>query len=159
VPSQKGADRIFGLASALLAVLFVTIAVPGISGDWGQDADYYVVGPRFFPYVAGSLTLIFAIMIALVPDGGNRIATLRAPGVARNVAAAMAIAIAYVALLDFLGFTVATVLALIAFCLTFGERRWYVLLPLALIVAIATQQAFGELFMLELPAGRLGLSF
>jgi len=90
-----------------------------------------------------------------VPDGGSRIATLRAPGVARNVAAAMAIAIAYVTLLDILGFTIATVLALIAFCLSFGERRWYVVLPLALIVAVATQQAFLELFMLELPAGRL----
>jgi putative tricarboxylic transport membrane protein len=155
VPAEKRADRIFGLVSALLALLFVTIAVPGISGDWGQDADYYTVGPRFFPYVAGSLLLVFAILIAVVPDGGSRIATLRAPGVARNVAAAMAIAIAYVALLDILGFTIATVLALIAFCLSFGERRWYVVLPLALIVAVATQQAFLELFMLELPAGRL----
>jgi putative tricarboxylic transport membrane protein len=154
VPAEKRADRIFGLASALLALLFV-IAVPGISGDWGQEADYYTVGPRFFPYVAGSLLLVFAILIAVVPDGGSRIATLRAPGVARNVAAAMAIAIAYVALLDILGFTIATVLALIAFCLSFGERRWYVVLPLALIVAVATQQAFLELFMLELPAGRL----
>jgi len=155
VPAEKRADRIFGLASALLALLFVTIAVPGISGDWGQEADYYTVGPRFFPYVAGSLLLVFAILIAVVPDGGSRIATLRAPGVARNVAAAMAIAIAYVALLDILGFTIAIVLALIAFCVSFGERRWYVVLPLALIVAVATQQAFLELFMLELPAGRL----
>ena len=157
--SRKRADRIFGLVSALLALLFVTIAVPGISGDWGQDADYYTVGPRFFPYVAGSLLLFFALLIAFVPDGGSQVTSLRAPGVARNVAAAMAIAIAYVALLDTLGFTIATVLALVAFCLSFGERRWYVVLPLALIVAIATQQAFHELFMLELPPGQLGWSF
>lgn len=154
---RRRADRVFGLVSALLATLFVTLAVPGISGDWqtGDEARYFTVGPRFFPYVAGGLMLLFSVLIALAPDGGSRIASLRAPGVARNVGTAMAIAIGYVALLDVLGFTLASILALTVFCLAFGERRWYVVLPLALIVAFATRVAFQELFLLELPTGRL----
>lgn len=155
------ADRLFGATAACLALLFLIVAVPSISGDWqqGADARYFTVGPRLFPYVAGGLTLLFSVLIALRPDGRNRIATLGAPGLRRNVAVAVGVAVGYVALLDVLGFVAASALALAAFFLGFGERRWLVVLPMALVVPVVVKTVFLEMFMLELPSGMLDLPF
>lgn len=154
-------DRIFGIAASILSLLFLTIAVPGISGDWqsGADARYFTVGPRFFPYIAGSLTLVFGILIALSPPGQNKINAIKDPKARNNVLLALGLAFGYVALLEVLGFTPATVLALTAFFLSFDERRWYLIVPIAVGVPLVTKYAFMKAFMLELPPGLLELPF
>ncbi len=154
-------DRVFGIAAALLSLLFLAIAVPGISGDWqsGADARYFTIGPRFFPYIAGTLTLVFAILIAIHPSGGNKIKALTNPVARRNVILSLALSVGYVALLDIFGFILATAVALVAFFLTFGERRWFLIGSIAIGVPVATEYAFLKAFMLELPSGLLELAF
>jgi len=153
--SQRRTDRAFGAVSALLAILFLVFAVPSISDEWrtGAEAHYFTVGPRLFPYVAGSLVLLCALLIALRPEGGNQLGAFRDRVARRNVLAGLGVAIGYVALLVPAGFTVSSLLAITAFCLIFGERRWYVVLPLAAVVAFGTPWVFLEFFYLELPAG------
>lgn len=152
-------DQIFGVASAVLALLFVVILVPSITGDWqqGEEARYFTVGPRLFPYIAGGLTLIFAVLIAVRPDGQNRFAAFSDPLVRRNVIFAIVLAAAYVALLETLGFILSSVLTLIAFFIGFGERRWYMVLPIAVAVPVVVLVIFAKFFKVTLPTGFLAL--
>lgn len=154
-------DRYFGIGAAILSLLFLTLAVPSITGDWqqGNDARYYTVGPRFFPYIAGSLTLIFGLLIAVRPEGGGSFASLLDRDKRRNFLYAFGISIAYVALLDVIGFVIATIVSLVAFFLCFGERRWGWIVAIAIGVPILTKLFFLKGFMLELPTGIDGIPF
>jgi len=154
-------DRIFGTVSAVLALLFVLIAVPSITGDWqqGQEARYFTVGPRLFPNIAGVLVGLFAVLIALKPDGDNKVGNLRDLGALRNVAMSIGLALIYVILLEPLGFIVASALALLAFFLGFRERRWALILPISLIVPLAIAAMFSEFFRVMLPPGIFALPF
>lgn len=154
-------DRIFGAVSAALALLFVLFAVPSITGDWqqGEQARYFTVGPRLFPYIAGFLVAVFAILIALRPDGDNRIATLRDPEAVRNVAVSIGLAVLYVILLDPLGYIVATMLALLGFFVGYRERRLRLVLPITVIVPLAVATMFSEFFRVTLPPGIFALPF
>jgi len=154
-------DRIFGTVSAVLALLFVFLAVPSITGDWqqGQEARYFTVGPRMFPYIAGILVAFFAILIVIKPDGDHKIGNLRDPGAARNVAVSIGLAAVYVALLEPLGFIVASTLALFAFFVGFHERRWLLIVPISLIIPVAIAAMFSTFFRVTLPPGIFALPF
>ena len=154
-------DRIFGCASALLGLLFVFLAVPSITGDWqqGEQARYFTVGPRLFPYISGILVTIFAVLIAIKPDGINKMDDFLQPGAARKALFAIALAFVYVVLLDSLGFVIASVLALFTFFLGFGERRWKMIVPIAVIVPIAISAMFAGFFKVALPPGLFAISF
>jgi putative tricarboxylic transport membrane protein len=154
-------DRIFGAASAVLALLFIVFAVPSITGDWqqGQEARYFTVGPRLFPYIAGILVGVFAALIALRPDGENNIAGVRAPGALRNVSIAIGLSLLFVILLEPLGFIVASALALFGFLVGFRERRWTLIVPIALIAPMAIAAMFSVFFRVTLPTGIFALPF
>ncbi len=154
-------DRIFGCASALLGLLFVFLAVPSITGDWqqGEQARYFTVGPRLFPYISGILVTIFAVLIVFKPDGGNKIADLLQPGAAKWAVFAIALAFVYVVLLEPLGFVIASVLALFTFFIGFGERRWTLIVPIALLVPMAVSAMFAGFFKVALPPGLFAISF
>lgn len=154
-------DRIFGLTVAGLSLLFITVAVPGIVVEWetGAGAGYYTVSPRLFPLVAGALCLVFGLLIALKPDGRNLLGVLKHAPARRYVGLTIGIATGYAIALGLLGFVLSSVLALIAFFIGFGERRWFLIAVLAVGVPLIIEYAFARLFLLELPAGRLGLPF
>lgn len=154
-------DRYFGIGAAILSLLFLTVAVPSISGDWqsGAEARYFTVGPRLFPYIAGTLTLIFGLLIALKPEGNNKFIAVSDPEKRNNFLRALGISVAYVALLDVLGFVIATILALIVFFLSFGEYRWGLILPIAIGVPVLTKLFFLKVFIMELPTGIEGMPF
>lgn len=154
-------DRIFGSVSALLGLLFVFLAVPSITGDWqqGEQARYFTVGPRLFPYISGTLVTIFAVLIVLKPDGVHKLNDFLQPGAARKALFAIALAFAYVALLEPVGFIVASVLALFTFFIGFGERRWKLIVPIAVVVPIAVSAMFAGFFKVALPPGIFAISF
>lgn len=155
------ADRIFGLTVATLALLFITVSVPAIEVEWesGPGVGYYTVSPRFFPYAAGALCLLFGGWVALKPDGLDLSSVFKRPSTRRNVGLMVGIALAYVAALDLLGFTLSSVLALVAYFVGFGERRWTLIAGLAVGVPVVIAYAFARFCLLDLPAGRLGLPF
>ncbi len=154
-------DRIFGCASALLGLLFVFLAVPSITGDWqqGEQARYFTVGPRLFPYISGILVTLFAFLIAIKPDGDNKISDFLKPGAAKMAVFAIVLAFVYIALLEPLGFIIASVLALFTFFIGFGERRWKMIVPIALVVPIAISAMFSGFFKVQLPPGLFAISF
>ena len=148
-------DRIFGACVCVLALLFLTLAVPSISDDWKSAAgtEYFVVGPHLFPNIAGGLCLVMGLLIVLHPRDSHKLARLRDAKVRRNVLLTVALSLGYAALLNILGFTLTTVLALSVFFVVFGEHRWFVVAPMAVVVPVVTKLVFLRFFMLELPPG------
>lgn len=151
-------DRIFGASVCILALLFLILAVPSIPDDWQHTAGtYYSVGPRMFPYIAGTLCLLLGIGVILHPEGGNKLSGLRDRKAKWRVLASLGLTLGYVAILDLAGFTLSTIAALVLFFTVFGERRWFVVLPMAVGVAVITKFVFLKFFLLELPAGLFDL--
>lgn len=152
-------DRIFGAAVCILALLFLTLAVPSIPDDWQKAASssYYTVGPQMFPYIAGTLCLVLGLGVIIHPEGHNKISALRDRKARWRVAQSLSLTVAYIIFLDLIGFTLSTVITLILFFTVFGERRWYVILPMAIGVAVFTKFTFLKFFMLELPTGMFDL--
>lgn len=151
-------DRIFGASVCILALLFLTLAVPSIPDDWQHTAGtYYSVGPRMFPYIAGILCLLLGIGVILHPEGHNKLSSLRDNKARWRVLASLGLTLGYVAILDLAGFTLSTIVALMLFFTAFGERRWFVIVPMAVGVAVITKFVFLKFFLLELPAGLFDL--
>jgi len=151
-------DRIFGAAVCILALLFLTLAIPSIPDDWQHAAGTgYSVGPRLFPYIAGTLCLLLGLGVIIHPEGHNKLEVLRDRKARGRVAASFVLTLAYMALLDVLGFTLSTIVTLVLFFTVFGERRWYVIVPMAVGVAVITKFVFLKFFLLELPTGLFDL--
>lgn len=155
-------DRAFGAAVCALSLVFLIFGVPTISNDWmsATGAQYFTVGPRLFPYVAGSLCLLFGAFIALGrrPAGATG-AFLSDPGVRRRTLGLAVLAVAYVATLDVLGFVSASSLAMLVFMLGFGVRGWLLVLPVALLAPWLTALAFEHVLGLRLPQGIVPVPF
>lgn len=152
-------DRIFGLSVSVLALLFILFGVPTISEDWRKEvgAQYFTVGPRLFPYIAGTFCLIASALLTLRPEGRNNLGPLWESSARRKVLLAIGVALLYAVCLGPLGFVLATSGALILFFVIFRAGRWYLVLPLAIIIPVVVNYIFFKFFMLELPAGILAL--
>lgn len=148
-------DRLFGAAVCILALLFLVFAVPTIPDDWQKMAgnEYFVVGPELFPNIGGGLCLLMGILIVLRPIDNHKLGRLADAGARRRVLFALALSFGYASLLNVLGFTLTSVVALAAFFIVFGERRWLIIVPMAILVPVVTKQVFLRVFMLELPLG------
>lgn len=148
-------DRAFGIGVCVLALLFLVLAVPSIPDDWQKTAgsEYFTVGPELFPYIAGGICLLMGALIVVHPADGHKMGRLRDPAVRRRVFFALGLSFGYAALLDLLGFTLTSILALFLFFVVFGERRWLIIVPMAILVPVVTKLVFLKFFMLELPPG------
>ena len=154
-------DRLFGGVVAILSLLFLVIAVPSIGDEWqsGAGAQYFSVGPELFPNIAAGLTLVLGVLIFMFAPADQKLELLTESDGRRSVGAAIAIAFFFVVLLEPLGFVIAGTLALTAFLLWFGERRWFVVAPIALLVPLFVYLVFLKGFALELPAGIVPVEF
>jgi putative tricarboxylic transport membrane protein len=154
-------DRLFGATVALLALVFVTMAVPAIEleGMASSDVGYYTMSPRMFPYATGGLCLLFGALVALRPERRDLLRNLRTLTARRSVFTMVILMIIYVAALDFLGFVLASMLALAAFFVRFGERRWVLIAVLSIGVPMIIKFVFARFCLLELPVGPLRWPF
>jgi len=150
-------DRVFGATMAILSLLFLVFAVPSIPIQQELGMQSYSVSPRFFPYAAGGTCLLLSVLIVLRPSGRNALAMLKGGPERRNVLAALGIAVGYGVLLNPLGFILSSALSLLVYFVVFGERRWFVIAPLAVGVPLATEFVFVKLFLLEVPSGIFGI--
>ena len=148
-------DRLFGVGVCILALLFVLFAVPSIPDDWQKTAgnEYFVVGPELFPYIGGGLCLLMGVLIVLRPIANHKFGRLADAAARRRVLLSLVLSFGYAGLLNVLGFTLTSILALAAFFILFGERRWLIIVPMAVLVPVVTKQVFLRFFMLELPSG------
>src|SRR3546814_14481036 len=118
-------DRVFGAAVCALALAFLIAGVPTISDEWERaaGAQYFTVGPRLFPYLAGSLCLLFGLLIAVRPRPGEPSAFLVDGGARRRVLLLALLTVGYAALLNVLGFVQAGLAAMARFRVGFGVRQ------------------------------------
>jgi putative tricarboxylic transport membrane protein len=135
-------------------------AVVALAGRLAPGTDTGGPGAGFLPALLGVVLVGLGAAVAL------RRAPPAAPGATGAGAAArggmgraawtVAAAAAYVALLEPLGFVLATVPFLLLLLVLHGERRWPVALAVALAATGATYALFGFWLRVPLPEGLLG---
>lgn len=150
-----------------LAVVIITFALvvafgltPFISEEWREAAEarYYVVGPKMFPRLAAALLVLLSLLLIAAGRGGERERPADAglsPEGRRSVATTVLFSVGYIGVLPHLGFLAATVLALLAFLICFGERRWYVVLPIVVLGPSFIHYSFATWIQVPLPEGLL----
>lgn len=150
-------DRLFGAAVSILALAFIAFGVPSIPEE-ASGAEYYTVGPRFFPYLAGVLCLVFGVIVALRPEESLPAMVSWGTPAGRQVLILVAVTGGYVALVPLLGFTFSSILMLAAFLVAFGQRRRAVILAMCAVGPAGVELLFRRGFGLRLPDGLLDLS-
>ena len=148
------ADRALGATLAVLAALFLLFGVGTIPDDWQTQtgAQFFVVGPGLFPYIAGILVLLLALLLVVRPDGRHAVHELKEePCAGVRVAALLLICGGYILLIDLAGFRIATSAMIASFLLTFGLRRPLPIAGFALGVALGVAFVFERLFGISMP--------
>jgi putative tricarboxylic transport membrane protein len=130
---------------------------------WNLPVPRYTVAstPGAFPTVLGTVMLCLCVMLmgkALLARGGEADAPVEfsAIGVAK-VAGVLLALVAYVLLLDTLGFLIGSFLFLVAVTPLFGRVPWWMWLGVPVGLAIAGHIAFVVILKLRLPSGLLPL--
>lgn len=116
-------------------------------------------GPGFFPFIAAvGIGLIAALRFINTIRRGTPDNHLEPgmPGEAWLVLYVIAGMVAYVLLLDSLGFLVCTFLLIVFYLKVIAARRWLVALSFAAAVALTSHLFFDVLLKAELPRGWLG---
>lgn len=115
------------------------------------------IGPAGMPrFVAVLLVILGAVQTVMSLSAG-----VDAPKfdvdkrAARLFAAAVAMSVAYVLLVDTVGFVILTPLLLIGLMFLFGERSILKMAVISIITTVCIWLLFTEVFMIFLPSGRL----
>lgn len=152
-------DRFLGIAIMALATAVIFLAIPSIplpvGGALGTGRDW--IGPRLFPYIASSLCFLAGLQLALKSGGAGQ--ERRAPEYdwrsLINVVGLVALSVAYIASMEWLGYTLSTALVVALFFLLFRERRILIVAAFAILVPSITTFVFGGLLGTRLPKGAL----
>jgi putative tricarboxylic transport membrane protein len=157
-------DRWLGGALVLAALLFYFVVVPAeivipriqVGGGVGGGA----ASPLFFPRLMAVVLGFLGVLIFL--RGQSRAETLLAGegfafGIAQavRVAGTAAILVAYLALLDWIGYLLLTPIALASLSLLLGFRRWLLLAIVATAVPTTIYLGFRYGMKILLPEGVL----
>jgi putative tricarboxylic transport membrane protein len=143
-------DRLVGLAIAL-----VGLGAVGLGSQLREGTSTGGPGTRFLPVLLGLLVAVLGAGIALRP-GAPEVGEAPAPGGAGRVAWTLGTLVAYVFAMGRVGFVLATVPFLAVLFLVYGERRWPVVLAVALGATGATYALFAMWLGVPLPPGILG---
>jgi putative tricarboxylic transport membrane protein len=143
-----------------VAVILVTMSFP-------EPLIHDTVGPRAFPYGIGIIFIFGGSFVAfqrlrrMNVAGGYRVPSEGTddepghPASGLRGMAMIALAFAYAAVLNPLGFVVATPIFLIAAFLLLRERRWISILASAVLYTAITYLVFGRVLNVRLPPGLL----
>lgn len=163
-------SRLEGLAIILVAL--------GYLWEAHNIPDFYhmpgVPGPTTFPYILGVVFALSGLWLLLSPadllarfrgperEGGEAAPPPRAAGgLARWIAgnwhfyAMWAVILGYLLVMPSLGFPVATVVLLAVFVYLLGERRWWIIVGLALVATALIYLGFARGLNVRLPLGVL----
>ncbi|MFC4425920.1 tripartite tricarboxylate transporter TctB family protein [Deinococcus navajonensis] len=152
----SAADLLVALGIVVIGVLLLlgTLQIP-----FGINA---VVGPRVFPLIVsvgtialGALLTVNALRGERAEPGAEEDTDPDAPVVLQNPAVILAGFLLGSALLQPLGFVVGTAVMYFSVAYAFGERRYGLMLLVALIVSLVTYVVFTRGLGLSLPAGLL----
>ena len=148
-----------GIAAAVLgaaAAVYLYLA-------WNLPVPRYTVAstPGAFPTVLGTIMVCLCVALmgkAMLARGEEADAPVELSAVgAAKIAGALLALVAYVLLLDTLGFLLASFLFLVAVTPLFGRVPWWMWLGVPAGLAIAAHIAFVVVLKLRLPSGLLPL--
>jgi putative tricarboxylic transport membrane protein len=143
-------DRAVGVGMALVGLIGVALGSQLREGTATGGP-----GARFLPVLLGLIVAVLGAGIALRP-GASEVGDAPAAGGAGRVAWTLGALAAYVLVLEPLGFLLATAPFLVVLFLAYGERRWPVVLAVALGATGATYALFALWLGVPLPRGVLG---
>jgi hypothetical protein len=113
-------------------------------------------GTRFLPILLAVIVIVLGAVLAFRPTASEGAGEPLAPGGARRAMWTLAAILAYVLAFGRLGFLLATAPFLAILLLVYGERRWLVVLAVALGATGAAYALFAVWLGVPLPPGLLG---
>jgi len=149
-------DCALGLVAVLIGAVFWAL----IPIEVGYQRSAFGITGRFFPTLAAILVIACGSLLAVraylspPPPPDERPAGLERPALRRLLPYAT-IVIAYVLLIDVLGYLVSTVAALGVLLYQTGTRSWPVLALVAVVVPLLLYYLFHEVMLVPLPEGLL----
>ena len=142
-PNRSLAAVLFVMSAGYLAVAFL-ISEPG-----GQ---YAAIGPRAFPVAIGIALVACSLWIGLTGKGLGE-----APPIDWGVAAVSALVfLAYLALLEPVGYLLATIVFITIESRLLGSRAWFRDLIVSVFITASVYAVFNLLLGIRLPAGLIG---
>ncbi|NKC13800.1 MAG: hypothetical protein GKR94_16920 [Gammaproteobacteria bacterium] len=160
--SKEKADLIYAICVIAIAVLMLTVIIPyGI--DAPDTIEISALAPAFWPNIIMGLTVFIGVIMALravyamragqatpVAEDGTRLPLKRA---GLRLLLGMIVITAYYHLLNDAGFVLASALLIVALCLIYGERRGWLITPVAIAIPIALYYFFTQVAVVQIPLG------
>lgn len=112
-------------------------------------------GPGFLPFWIGVTLAMMSVALIVGSLAGGRSSDAPVAGARRGVAGIAGGLLLYAAVLETVGYLVATFALLAALLVILGERRWPAGLAFAALATAATWAMFGVWLGVPLPAGTL----
>ena len=144
-------ERVMGIAAVLVGLLAVAE-----SFRLAEDTLTGGPGPRFLPVSLGLIVAVLGGAIAVRPSPGRPREAPAGPGARLRIAATLIGLVLYALAFERLGFLIASSAFLALRLVLYGERRWLVVLAVALGAAAATYAVFARWLGVPLPPGLLG---
>jgi len=143
--------RITGAVAALVGLLAVVEA-----SRLAEDTLTGGPGPRFLPVSLGLLVAVLGGTIALRPAPDRTRETPAGAGAVLRIGGTLAALVLYALVFERLGYLVSTSAFVVVLMAAYGERRWPVVLAVAIGGALATHAVFARWLGVPLPPGLLG---
>ena len=146
-----GGGRAVGLGLTLLGLVAIALA-----SRFREGTATGGPGTRFLPVLVAVIVVVLGAALALRPSASEGATEPLEPGGARRAIWTLGAIVAYVLAFGRLGFVLATVPFLAVLLLVYGERRWPVVLAVALGATGVTYALFAVWLGVPLPPGPLG---
>ena len=145
-------ERVMGAGAALVGLV-------AIAESLRLTEDTLTGGPgtRFLPLSLGLIIAVLGGAIALRPARGRAAEAPAGPGGRLRLAGSLVGLVLYALAFERLGFLVSTSMFVALLLVFYGERRWPVVLAVAVGAAGATYAVFAWWLGVPLPRGILGL--
>jgi len=144
-------ERVLGVAAVVVG-LFALIEALRLTEDTLTGGP----GPRFLPASLGLIVAVLGGAIAVRPSRDRLRGVQAGPGAHLRIAATLVGLTFYAAVFERLGFLIASSVFVALLLLLYGERRWLVVLVVAVGAAGATYIVFARWLGVPLPPGLLG---
>lgn len=140
-----------GVAAVLVGLVAI---VEGVR--LGEDTLTGGPGSRFLPVVLGSIIAVLGSVIALRPAPGRPAEAPAAAGGRLRIGATLVGLVLYALAFERVGFLLSTATFVALLLAFYGERRWPMVLGVALGIAGVTYAVFAVWLRVPLPPGILG---
>lgn len=149
---NKGLITAIGCLVVSLVFLYCSRTYPNL------DADFMVVSaamiPTIFSVIAVVMSVLLLVKAIVKPEFTEPLTELQKRGLIRGLLA-IADCLVYVLLFKPLGYILSSMLAVFAMMLIFGNRKWWLMVLISVVLPILLYFAFHGLLQTNLPVGIL----